>query len=79
MLLLWKNNRELFEKHYHQRSNVESTFSAIKRKFLPYLRSKNFKAQENELLCKIACHNATVLVNSIFELGASLEFKKLIG
>lgn len=79
MIRFWRDNREEFERHYHQRSNVESTFSMIKRKFLPYVRSKNFKAQENEILCKIVCHNASVLVNSVFELGASLDFKKILG
>jgi transposase len=33
-------HREDFLKHYHQRSNVESTFSAIKRKFGDSVRSK---------------------------------------
>jgi transposase len=34
-----------FLAHYHKRSNVESTFSAIKRKFGGAVRSKNFTAQ----------------------------------
>ena len=52
MIRLWRDHRELFLQHYHQRSNVESTFSAIKRKFLPYVRSKDDTAQINEILCK---------------------------
>ena len=32
--------QEEFLRHYHKRSNVESTFSAIKRKFGPDVRSK---------------------------------------
>ncbi len=77
MILLWNRNRELFKKHYHQRSNVESTFSTIKRKFLPYLRSKSEQGQHNELLCKVVAHNLSVLVNSIFELDVDLCFKEI--
>ena len=49
-----------FLAHYHKRSNVESTFSAIKRKFGGAVRSKRFTAQVNEVLCKILCHNLSV-------------------
>jgi len=74
MLKKWRDNKELFRKHYHQRSNVESTFSMIKRKFLPYIRSKTDQAQTNELFCKVVCHNIAVLVNSLFELDVDLNF-----
>lgn len=63
-----------FLAHYHKRSNVESTFSAIKRKFGGAVRSKRFTAQTNEVLCKILCHNLTVLVHAIFELGIEPSF-----
>lgn len=36
---------EWFESHYHKRSNVESTFSMIKRKFGEFLRSRTETAQ----------------------------------
>lgn len=78
MLRLWRDNEELFRQHYHKRSNVESTFSMIKRKFLPYLRTKANIAQTNEILCKVVCHNIAVLVQSIFELGVSTDFDKLM-
>jgi len=74
MIRLWEDNRELFAQHYHQRSNVESTFSMIKRKFLGYVRSKTDLAIENEILCKVICHNASVLVNTIFEFDIDLSF-----
>jgi len=74
MIRLWYDNTELFAQHYHKRSNVESTFSMIKRKFLGYVRSKTDVAQTNELLCKIVCHNIAVLVNSIFELNIELSW-----
>jgi transposase len=49
--------REEFLQHYHQRSNAESTFSAIKRKFGDAVRSKDDTAMRNEVFCKFLCHN----------------------
>lgn len=60
-------HRPEFEAKYHQRSNVESVISAIKRKFGETLRSKNERAQINEALVKILCYNITVLIHEIFE------------
>jgi len=66
--------QEEFLAKYHKRSNVESTFSAIKRKFGGAVRSKRFTAQVNEILCKILCHNLTVLVHAMHELGIEPSF-----
>jgi transposase len=64
---LWK--REEFLQCYHKRSNVETTFSMMKRKFGDSLRSKTDVAMVNEALCKILCHNLVVLIHEIQELG----------
>ncbi|MFH1978553.1 MAG: transposase [Candidatus Aenigmatarchaeota archaeon] len=77
MVLMWRHKEEEFRKHYHLRSNVESSFSMMKRKFLPFIRSKNPIAQKNEILAKVACHNISVLVHSIFELGLNIDFKNI--
>jgi transposase len=61
--------REDFLTHYHQRSNVESTFSAIKRKFGDSLRSKTDVALKNEALCKILAYNLTVCIMEWYTLG----------
>lgn len=74
MLILWRDNKEEFKRHYHLRSNVESTFSMMKRKFSDKLRSRKVQAQTNEILCKVVCHNISVLVSGIFELGLELNF-----
>ena len=66
--------RSEFLEHYHKRSNVESTFSMIKAKFGPSVRSKTPVAQINEALAKVLCHNIVVLVHSIYELGIAPEF-----
>jgi metallophosphoesterase superfamily enzyme len=42
--------------HYNKRSNIESTFSAIKRKLGDTLKSRNTTSQINELLCKIVAY-----------------------
>jgi transposase len=66
-----------FLAHYHARSNVESTFSAIKRKFGGSVRSKNPVAQINEVLCKALCFNLSCLVHAMFELGIEPSFPGL--
>ncbi len=60
--------------HYHQRSNVESVFNMVKAKFGDKLRSKNWVAQQNELLCKLIAHNIVVLIHEMQELGISPNF-----
>ena len=63
-----------FLQHYHKRSNVESTFSMMKRKFGDSLRSKTDTAMTNETLCKILCHNLVVLIHETQELGIEAHF-----
>ncbi|HTE19328.1 MAG TPA: transposase [Armatimonadota bacterium] len=64
--------RDEFLTHYHRRSNMESTVSMIKTKFGDALRSKTDIAQENEVLCKVLCHNLCVLIQSFYEFGIDL-------
>jgi transposase len=66
--------REEFLTRYHKRSNVETTFSMIKRKFGDSLRSKTDVAMVNETLCKILAHNLVVLIHEIHELGIEPAF-----
>jgi transposase len=62
-------NRERFLEKYHRRSNVESVFSAVKRKFGDAVRSKTDVAMRNEVLCKLLCHNLSVLIHEMYEHG----------
>lgn len=74
--------RDEFLLHYHKRSNVESTFSALKRKFGDALRSKTDTAMLNEALCKVLCHNLVVLIHEMQELGIEPNFwakREIIG
>ena len=66
--------REEFLKHYHQRSNVESVFSAVKRKFGDAVRSKTDTAMTNEVLAKFIAHNICVVHQSHIELGIEPVF-----
>ncbi len=78
---LWKKmyhyfafNQDRFMQHYHKRSNVETTFAMIKAKFGGKLRSKTQRAQINEALCKVLCHNICCLIQSMYELKIRPKF-----
>ncbi len=77
----WKNayhyfqlHRDEFNARYHKRSNVETTFGAMKAKFGENLKSKKWVAQGNELLCKILAYNITVLIAQMYESGIEPDF-----
>jgi transposase len=55
---MFEARNEEFLVHYHQRSNAESTFSMVKRKFGSSVRAKLFPAQANEILLKCLCHKS---------------------
>ena len=74
MFHLFSLNREEFFAHYHQRSNVESTFMMIKTKFRDHVRSKTEVAMRNEVLAKVLCHNICCLISAIYELGINPVF-----
>jgi len=74
MFHFYQYRREEFLGHYHQRSNVESTISAVKRKFGGALRSRNDRALVNEVLAKFVCFNLTRVILSQVELGIEAEF-----
>ncbi|HLY77457.1 MAG TPA: transposase, partial [Thermoplasmata archaeon] len=71
---LFQANREEFDRNYHKRSNVESVFSALKRKFGENIRSRKPVAQVNEILCKLIAYNLTVVVHEMFENGIAPNF-----
>ncbi len=62
-------NRDEFLTHYHKRSNVESVFSMIKRKFGDAVRSRTDTSMRNEALAKIVCHNLCCVIQEWYELG----------
>ncbi len=74
MFHYFQYNKEDFLAHYHKRSNVATTFSAIKKKLGEHLKSKNYTAQVNELLCKFIAYNILVLIEEMHELGIEPKF-----
>jgi transposase len=69
-------HRDEYLQHYHQRSNVESTVSMVKRKFGGNLRSKNETSMRNECYAKFVCHNICVLIQEMYVLGIDPTFGK---
>ncbi len=67
-LAYFTDKREEYLARYHKRSNVESVFSAIKRKFGDSVRSKTDTAMVNEALCKILAHNVCCCIAAWYEL-----------
>jgi hypothetical protein len=76
MLGYFQFQREEFLAHYHQRSNVESVFSAVKRKFGDSVMSRSDVGMVNEVLCKLLCHNLTCLIQEQETLGIVPVFWK---
>lgn len=76
MYRYFTHRQEEFMQHYHVRSNVETTFSMMKRKSGMKLRTKNDLSQTNEILVKCLIHNICVLIQEYFELGIDVEFSK---
>ena len=76
MYLYYNFRREEFLRHYHQRSNMESTFAMVKAKFGDGVRSKTDTAMTNEVLAKFICHNICVVHHSHVELGIEPVFWK---
>lgn len=70
-------NQDLFAEHYHQRSQVESTFSMVKAKYGSRVRGKTPTSQANNVLCKLLANNLYVLIHAIYELGLEPEFAKI--
>jgi transposase len=76
MLHYFRFQQAEFLAHYHKRSNVESTFSAVKRVFGDSVRSKTDVAMVNEVLCKFLAHNLCCLIHEQEKLGIEPVFWK---
>lgn len=76
MFIYFKEHEEEYMRHYHKRSNAETGFWMIKKKFGEYVSAKGEVAQENEILCKVLCHNLCCLVQEIFLQRIKVDFNK---
>jgi hypothetical protein len=59
---------------YHQRSNAESTFSALKRKFPGQIRMEDYTGQVNETLCKVLAYNLSGVAREVRMRGVRPDF-----
>jgi hypothetical protein len=78
MLSMFQNEHGRFLAHYNKRNNVETVFSMIKANSGDYVRGRDERAQVNEALAKVLCHNLCVLIQSIYELGLDPKFDAVI-
>jgi hypothetical protein len=74
MFHFFQYKRDEYMGRYHKRSNVESTFSMIKRKHGDSVRCRDDIAMRNEVLCKLLAHNLCVLIQEEEELGIRPQF-----
>lgn len=67
MIERYNENREKWMKKYHQRSNIEAVFSALKRKLGGYVTSIKRCIQHTEVALKIIVYNLMILVRKRVE------------
>jgi hypothetical protein len=72
-------HRDEYLKHYHLRSNAESTVAMVKRKFGDAVKAKNEVAQRNEVYAKFVAHNICVLIQEMYVQGIEPTFSKPTG
>ena len=68
-----------FMDEYHQRSNAESTFSALKRKFPSQIRMEYPTGQVNETLCKVLAYNLSGVAREVRMRGVKPDFPSEAG
>jgi transposase len=74
MYTLFRERPEVYMREYHRRSNIETCFHMLKARFGDHLATKNFVANQNEILTRILCHNLCVLIQEAYERGVKIDF-----
>lgn len=79
LALYWriKADRDAFQAVYDNRPVIESGIWSIKAKFEDCVRSRTFRAQVNEILFKVLCHNIDVLIHAAHEY--KIDIQPLLG
>lgn len=73
---MFEAQNDQFLAHYHKRSNVESAFSSVKRKFGASVRAKTPAAQVNEVLLKCLAYNlSNMFASNFMQLYVITEFQ----
>jgi DDE family transposase len=74
---LHRDQEEVFDSHYHRRSNIEAVISSIKAVLSQKIRSRDPVAQVNEILLKVLIHNIDVLHYMHEQYGIDIDFRPL--
>ncbi len=72
--LRFMEDRETFLKTYHKRSNAETVFSMLKKRFGNYCRTKTLESQEIELRIRALVHNICLLIHYIYSHSIEIDF-----
>lgn len=67
MIEKYNENKKLWMKKYHQRSNIEAVFSSLKRRLGGFVTSIKRSIQFTEIALKIIVYNLMILVRKIVE------------
>ena len=67
-------NHEDYLKHYHQRSNIESSFAMLKKRFNNHVSTKSIETQTVEVKIKVLCMNLSILIQELFEQDINIDF-----
>jgi transposase len=67
MIERYNENKEKWMKKYHQRSNIEAVFSALKRRLGGFVTSIKRRIQHTEVALKIIVYNLMILVRKRVE------------
>ncbi len=78
MFYYFRDHQDEFMKRYHVRSNVETVFHMIKKKFGNSVKTKSMNSNNNEIKIKCLCHNICVLIQESFESGIEIDFKSCV-
>ncbi len=78
MFRYFKDNQEEFMKRYHKRSNVETCFHMLKRRYGNNIRTKNFNSNVNEIKIRCLCHNICVLIQEMYENDIPIDFEACV-
>jgi hypothetical protein len=76
MYEFFRRNPEAYDLHYHQRSNVETTFHMPKQRFGHFTR--HFTTNQNEIKTRILCHNLCILIQEPAERGILRHFESCV-
>lgn len=74
----FKYKREEFDREYHKRSNLETTFHMVKQRFGDSVKTKTLTGNINEIKLKALCHNICVLIQESYESGIEIDFDSCV-